>query len=261
MMWGYKMLNIIFNVIRKIFKWIWGGGNGISRINFNVYYAELKYPTPFIEQHKSAPGVDEVYKKLKKAHDDFRKKRANVKEMESSYEEQLFNKWKKIRLAKIISKRLLVVSLLLSIIGDNIDSNIMTSLVNLIGIIFILSIPTLTISKLIEIVIERKYDKFFKRIKQILLSFRTEYLKIKALLEQEMDELCLSSLNELELTKELHRREIEQFKELQRQSNEVQKQTNKSLSSLNRQVETLNEETIKNSKDLNKIKKKLWIDD
>ncbi len=250
---------IIFDIISSFFKKLWNKGGSVPRINFNGYYRKLEYPTPFIELHKSAPGVEEVYGKLRDAHSRFREKRAEIVNREKQTEENKFSKFTKVHFLKIISKRTLLISFLLWIILIIVQSaertSISDNLIDITAIIVFTSVPVLTVSKIIEVIRKRNYIKYYKRIENEFISIRNEYLRIKDVLEEDMDHLCLASLSQQERTEELHHRELIYLEEKHHlELVKLEEKRNKELTSINSKVNEIHEKAQSNSRDLKKIK-------
>ena len=250
----------IYSGVKKVFlldliKKLWSRGKTVSRIDFNNYYRKFGYPTPFIERHKSAPGVNEVYKKLKVAHDNFREQRAKIAEEEKSKENKLFTTWKVIHLIKTISKRLFLIGLIVSIVLFFLyafNENLSTDFSNTVMVLMFLITPIPFISKVLEIITRFSYGKYSDRIKNKLIALKSEYLDIEMEYENEMDTLCLNSLSEEAREAEEHHREMIALQEKNAQA----------LSAELKKIKKENRNNINSlKKDVGQIKDTLGIDD
>lgn len=237
----------IFDIISKFFMMLWSKGKVISRIDFSGYYRKFGYPTPFIEQHKSAPGVNDVFKRLKSAHNIFKDQRAKITSEESPRENRKYLGWKIFHLIKLISKRLVLIGMLLFIVFiilACINDSVFGSLVGIvIGIALFIVVISL-VSKCGEKIAELSYEKYSHKIKDRLIAARNEYLEVEAVCTEEMDVLCLASLSDEERGVERRHREIIRMEE----------ENAKKMASLNDKVEKVRKE---NKRQYDEIKEKV----
>lgn len=244
----------IIDILSSLFKKLWFKGKIITRVNFKNHYMFFAYPTTFIKRHKSAPGVSEVLKKLKKAHNSFERRRSELLERESAIEQSKYKIWKVFHLIKVISKRSFFVGIFLSfaIMIMYSKSVALEGLFAIAIILEIILIPLSVFSKIAEKIAGISYEKYSCRINNELKNIKLEYCRKEKVYGDEMDELCLESLSELERSEELHHREIIaiQKKNAETMANEI-KQIKKENSKHNNAVE----------RDLRKFKIRMGIED
>lgn len=246
----------IFEFIANFFIKLWSKGEIVSRIDFNSYYRKFAYPTPFIERHKSAKGVNEIFKKLKIAHNSFKERRAEIINQESRVEQQIYSIWLFFHLVKIVSKRTLLIcafiGIALMIALSSVEIKMFDNLANIITYVFFLSIPCSFISKCAEKIMEVFYNKYSARITKELTTVKLEYFRIENECREEMDKLCLASLSKQELTEEIHHREMIALQE-------------KNAEMVSAQLKNIQKENKKHNRaveeDLRKFKEKMGIED
>lgn len=234
---------------------LWSKGKTVSRLDFNSYYRKFAYPTPFIERHKSAPGVNAVLKKLKTAHDKFKEQRAQLQEREQTKEKDKFTTWKTFHIIKVVSKRVFLIGLILFIVScilSTVARDTFAGFGNMVMGVMLLITPVPFIFKVLEKITELFYEKYSHCISDELIAIRLQYLKIENACREEMDELCLASLSDLERAQELQHREMIAIQE-------------KNAEAISSQLKKMRKENKANhhaiKEDLRKFKERMGIED
>lgn len=234
---------------------LWSKGKTVSRLDFNSYYRKFAYPTPFIERHKSAPGVNTVLKKLKVEHDAFKEQRAQLREREQMKEKEKFTTWKTFHIIKFVSKRFFLVGLIFFIVSfilSIVAKDTFADFGNMVmGIMFLIT-PVPFIFKALEKITELSYEKYSHCISDELIALKLKYLEIENACREEMDELCLASLSDLERAQELQHREMIAIQE--KNAETISSQLRKM-----RKENKANHHAIK--EDLRKFKERMGIED
>lgn len=196
----------------KIIKRYFGRKNALARINFNQFYitGRCNHVAEYIKRNSHIADVKAILSQVKSTKNDYLAKMKKFTDDESIYENKVYTRYKTVHMCKLVSRAIVILTLLFLFLQEHLPSNTFFHLISLLNYtLFRGCIVMWVITKIMEIIYSKWYLSYTKKIEAKIESINGEYDNTLSRLYDKADRLVINSLSPAEREMLLLQREQE----------------------------------------------------